>query len=142
MKNIILLISAFVLFSCGSGLPSEEMAFEKFKARKASSEDGAILFEYSDFKKLNGQKMNMFGVEAYEMEYSVKKTAKQNIHCYRAGAECFADTMLIADSIRESRKEYPFFRRMSKIKFAYKKGEFVILDSGHIAFEKKENGWD
>lgn len=80
MKQFILIILVLFFNSCSEGLPTEQMCLDKLK--KKQNDRYKILFDYKDLKKTNGTKANVFGVDVYQMDYTVKKIAVQDIHEY------------------------------------------------------------
>jgi len=118
-----LLLFAILLAACSAGVPSESDARSVYENKKLKQIKEGIL-KVEAFKKVNGQKMNIFGVEGYEVEYRA-------LVIYLKGIlpEC-------ADKKNKSLKCIGA-RREGVIRHPGESRSF----KGKIHFEKTEKGW-
>src|SRR5690606_6989932 len=92
-KLAIMIISVACLCSCGSGLPTEKDAVNK--SNKLNSK---IPLEYTELKKTNGIKGKIEGKEIYEMAFTAKVIAKEDLQTFQRFKPAGVDTMYIAQS--------------------------------------------
>ena len=140
MKYYAIAIIACLILSCNQTFPTEDMAFKKFISKQGDKNNA--MFEFSDFKKINGSKQTILGKEVYTMDYHVKQIAKQDLHeCTAIGKTYFlTDSAIVEDSIKQSQFKTGHIDRPTYVK-AYKKGELVKEFDGKINFTNKDDGW-
>ncbi len=124
------LISALLvitLTACSAGVPSESNARSVFENEHSKEIKEGVL-KIDSFEKTNGQKINIFGVEAYKVEYKANVTYPKGIL-----PECLGDN-------------WPtniywkcFNARISGIVSKHPGQKETI--NGEIVFEKTEKGW-
>ena len=126
-NHIIVLIGLlFVLNGCMSSTPSESDA-KNFYAKKLPDKAKII-----SFKKRDGQKSEMFGVEYYKMLFEVKVAYPDGLNLY---CKKYRGTNRMAASARNPNE---FWSCMNKT--IIEKGE-TKTERGKIYFEKRESGW-
>ncbi|HEY5370633.1 MAG TPA: hypothetical protein VIJ75_16735 [Hanamia sp.] len=124
------------LFS--SQFPTESMALKKIESEQFDDKTNNFI-EIVAFKKTDGVKTNIFGVEGYLFSYSLKVKLKQNMHTWDLNNLKDFETN---EEFYKALKEGPELNKYDDKDFyeEHKKGE-IINYTGSINFEKTENGW-
>ena len=143
--TITFLFFSLIIFmaACNDSKPTEKMALDKLN--KAIPETKQNLYEFKNFKKLNGVAKELAGAKIYEMDFSADMIAKQDLRTFNnlAGrTDYVADTTAIADSIKWADYHKKFGGYNEPLGKKIEKGQVIETLKKTISFVKKENGWE
>ena len=93
-KLAIILITVGSLCSCGSGLPTEKDAVNKINKL-----NDKVPIEYTELKKTNGIKGKIEGKDIYEMRYTAKVVAKEDLQTFQRFRLGSVDTPCISPNL-------------------------------------------
>jgi len=131
-KLLLISVITFYFVAC-KNLPNERIA-EKTIINSISEISNQNV-ELIEFKKINAQEQNIFGVEIYEIEFDGKIRYKKSgfINEYSVKSHGLNDNnfLIIKDDINNRLKD----------NYTEVKQNDEINITGKIKFEKKENGW-
>lgn len=132
MKKLLLLASLSTIICC-KNLPSEKSAEDAVKSTISEMSDQNV--ELINFKKVNAQEQNIFGIEIYNIEYEGKIKYKKGgyisdnyVNSLGLNASNF---LMIKDNVNPNQESH-YLKVVAN-------DEKEI--TGKIEFEKKENGW-
>ncbi|UAY56655.1 hypothetical protein [Arachidicoccus terrestris] len=130
------------LASCGPGTPSAKDAQDKINQLNSK-----LPIEYTELKKTNGIKGEIEGKEVYEMSFTAKVVAKEDLETFQRFKPTGVDTMFIAKTdtamLKKAASMKGGFMSMVDVKplSSFKKGDLLFTRNGMINFVKTENGW-
>jgi len=135
-------VIATFLGSCGPGTLSAKDAQDKINQLNSK-----LPIEYTELKKTNGIKGEIEGKEVYEMSFTAKVVAKEDLETFQRFKLGETDTMYIAKTdtvmLQKAANMKGGFMSMVHAKplKSFKKGELLMTRNGVIDFVKTENGW-
>jgi len=141
-RVLLTLLTGAIFASCGSGTPSEKLAQDKINDLNSK-----IPIEYTELKKTNGIKGEIEGKEVYEMHYTAKVIAREDLETFQRFRPAGVDTMFIAKSdtsmLKKAATMKDRYMGMVDVKplSSFKKGDYLFTRNGIINFVKTENGW-